>query len=42
MLAAPKDDILRSILGEAMRLRPKDRRLLFGIARQISPPPEGG
>ena len=30
---------LRSILEEAMRLRPKDRRLLLGIARQISPPP---
>ena len=42
LLAALKDGTLRSILEEALRLRPKDRRLLLGIARQISPPPEGG
>jgi transcriptional regulator with XRE-family HTH domain len=40
--AALKDDTFRSILEEALRLRPKGRRLLLGIARQISPPPEGG
>ena len=33
---------LRSILEEALRLRPKDRRLLLGIARQVSPHQEGG
>ena len=42
LIAALEDGILRSILEEAQRLRPKDRRLLLGIARQISPPPEGG
>lgn len=42
LLAALKDETLRSILEEALRLRPKDRRLLLSIARQISPPPEGG
>ncbi len=42
LLAALKDETVRSILEEALRLRPKDRRLLLGIARQISPPPEGG
>ncbi len=42
LLAALKDETLRSILEEALRLRPKDRRLLLGIARQISPPTEGG
>ena len=42
LLAALEDETLRSILAVAMRLRPKDRRLLLGIARQISPPPEGG
>ncbi len=42
LLAALEDGTLRSILEEAQRLRPKDRRLLLGIARQISPPPEGG
>ena len=38
LLAALKDEILRSILEEAQRLRPKDRRLLLGIARQIGSP----
>ncbi len=42
LVAALKDGTVRSILEEAQRLRPKDRRLLLGIARQISPPPEGG
>ena len=37
LLAALKDETLRSILEEALGLRPKDRRLLLGIARQISP-----
>jgi len=41
LLAALEDETLRSILEEARRLRPKDRKLL-GIARQISPPPEDG
>src|SRR3712207_1619400 len=38
LLAALKDETLRSILEEARRLRPKDRRLLLGIARQIGAP----
>ena len=42
LLAALEDETTRAILEEALRLRPKDRRLLLGIARQISPPPEGG
>ncbi len=37
LLAALKDEAMRSILEEALRLRPKDRRLLLGIARQIPP-----
>ena len=37
LLAALKDETVRSILEEALGLRPKDRRLLLGIARQISP-----
>ena len=41
LLAALKDETLRSILEEAQRLRPKDRRLLLGIARQIADPSEG-
>jgi transcriptional regulator with XRE-family HTH domain len=41
LLAALKDESLRSILEEAQRLRPKDSRLLLGIARQISPPLSG-
>jgi hypothetical protein len=35
LLAALKDETLRSILEEALGLRPKDRRLLLGIARQV-------
>jgi hypothetical protein len=42
LLAALEDETLRSILEETQRMRPKDRALLLGIARQISPPPEGG
>jgi len=42
LLAALEDETLRSILEEAQRLRPKDRKMLLGIARQISPPPESG
>ena len=42
LVAALEDETVRSILEEAQRLRPKDRRHLLGIARQISPPPEGG
>ena len=42
LLAALKDETLRLVLEEALRMRPKDRRLLLGIARQISPSPEGG
>ena len=37
VLAALKDETVRSILEEALGLRPKDRRMLLGIARQISP-----
>ena len=37
LLAALEDETLRSILEEALGLRPKDRRLLLRIARQISP-----
>jgi transcriptional regulator with XRE-family HTH domain len=39
IVATLKDGTIRSILEEARRLRPKDRRLLLGIARQISSPP---
>ena len=42
LLASLKDETLRSVLEEASRLRPKDRRLLLGIARQISPPSDSG
>jgi transcriptional regulator with XRE-family HTH domain len=42
LLASLEDETLRSILEEATRLRLKDGRLLLGIARQISPPTEGG
>ena len=42
LLAALEDETLRSVLQEAQRLRPKDRRLLLGIARQIGAPPEAG
>ena len=42
LLVAFEDETLRSILEEAQRLRPKDRRLLLGIARQIGAPRGGG
>ena len=42
LLSALKDETVRLILEEAQRLRPKDRRLLLGIARQIGSPSEGG
>ncbi len=37
LLAALEDETAREILGEFMRLGPRDRRLLLGIARQIAP-----
>lgn len=37
LAAAQEDDTIRAILEEALRLGRKDRRLLLGIARQISP-----
>ncbi len=37
-LAALEDETVREILGEVLRLGPRDRQLLLGIARQISPP----
>ena len=40
--AALEDGTAREILGEVLRLGPRDRRLLLGIARQISPPEGGG
>ena len=39
--AALNDETLRTILEATQRMRPKDRRLLLGIARQISPSPQG-
>ncbi len=42
LVAALENETLREILEEAQRMRPKDRRLLLRIARQISPPHEGG
>lgn len=36
-VAALEAKTLRSILEKARRMRPKERRLLLGIARQISP-----
>lgn len=42
LLTALQDETLSSILEEAQRMRPKDRRLLLGIARQIARPPETG
>lgn len=38
--AALEDETAREILGEVLRLGQKDKRLLLGIARQISSPPE--
>jgi hypothetical protein len=36
------DEAAREILDEVMRLGPKDRRLLLGVARQIASPGGGG
>ena len=41
VIAALEDETARSILEEVLRLGPGDRRLLLGIARQISRPNEG-
>ena len=40
LATALEDETAREILGEVLRLGPRDRRLLLGIARQISPSPE--
>lgn len=40
LMAALGDETVRSLVGVAARLGRKDRRLLLGIARQISPPQE--
>ena len=37
LLAALEDETTREILGEVVRLGPRDRQLLLGIARQIAP-----
>ena len=42
LLAALADETLRSVLEEAVRLRPKDRRLLLSITRHIASPSKGG
>ena len=39
--ADPGDDTLRAILDEAAAMGVRDRRLLLGIARQISTDPDG-
>ncbi len=39
LTAALEDETAREILGEVLRMGPKDRRLLLGIARQIASPP---
>ncbi len=38
LAAALEDETARRILGEVVRLGPRDRRLLLGIARQIASP----
>ena len=40
LAAALEDETAREILGEVLRMGPRDRQLLLGIARQI-PPPNG-
>ena len=35
LAAALEDEAAREILGEVLRMRPRERRLLIGIARQI-------
>jgi hypothetical protein len=42
LVAALEDETVAAIPEQVMRLGARDRRLLLGIARQISPPPEGG
>jgi hypothetical protein len=39
LAAALEDETAREILGEVMRMRPRERKLLLGIARQIAPTP---
>ena len=41
LAAALADQAVRDLLEEALKMRPRERRLLLGIARQISPPPTG-
>lgn len=38
LMALLEDETARQILGEVLRMPPKNRDLLLGIARQISPP----
>ena len=38
LAAALEDETAREIVGEVLRLGPRDRRLLLGIARQIALP----
>ena len=42
LAAALEDETARRVLEEVMRLGPRYRRLLLGIARQISSPREDG
>ena len=39
LAAALEDETAREILGEVLRLGPRDRRLLLGITRQMASPP---
>ncbi len=39
LAAALEDGMARELLDEVVRMGPRDRRLLLGIARQISQPP---
>ena len=39
LVAALEDETVRTILEEALKLGSRDRRLLLGISRQISPSP---
>ena len=41
-VAALKDDTVATILEEVLTMSVRDRRLLLGIAREISRPPESG
>ena len=42
LVAALENDTVRAILEETLKLGARDRRLLLGIARQISPPTGNG